>query len=190
MPAAFRRKSHARVDSAGFSPRAIRERFPVVPYQSREVDRALARALFANTSSASSPRRVGVLVTSDGPAGERSARMDVQAPERGEPVEQVRDHIVQQRHAKIEKLAYFLWCCGGRRNGYADDDWCIAEHLFDTASFRTGQSDHLRPEVRKSQNQSRGKLNTSPAMNNGSTRPYLIGTRDPSRAPRVRDLGS
>lgn len=53
-------------------------------------------------------------------------------------LEKAEERRIHQRHAKIATLAYFLWCWGGRRNGYADVDWRISEHIFETASFRTG----------------------------------------------------
>lgn len=64
--------------------------------------------------------------------------MQAQAVQPCAQVEQKENRRIEQRHGKIAKLAYFLWCCGGCRNGYADTDWRIAEHIFDTASFRTG----------------------------------------------------
>lgn len=53
-------------------------------------------------------------------------------------LDEAEERRTHQRHAKIATLAYFLWCCGGRRIGYAEVDWCISEHMIETASFRTG----------------------------------------------------
>ena len=41
-------------------------------------------------------------------------------------IEQAEERRIHERHAKIATLAYFLSCCGGRRNGTADVDGCIS----------------------------------------------------------------
>jgi DUF2934 family protein len=47
------------------------------------------------------------------------------------------DERANLRHDKIARLAYYLWQSGGALSGGAEADWSIAEHIFDTAHFRT-----------------------------------------------------
>ena len=41
------------------------------------------------------------------------------------------------RHAKIGRLAYYIWQIGGEQTGQDEVDWLIAEHILETAKFRT-----------------------------------------------------
>ena len=39
------------------------------------------------------------------------------------------------RHAKIERLACYIWQVHGEQSGCAEINWLIAEHLFETGRF-------------------------------------------------------
>ena len=49
------------------------------------------------------------------------------------------DHtrLAELRHAKIARLAYYLWQIGGEQTGSGKVNWLVAEHIFGSAKFRT-----------------------------------------------------
>ena len=47
----------------------------------------------------------------------------------------------EMRHARIARLAYYIWQVRGEQSARAEIDWLIAEHVFETGRFlsiRTG----------------------------------------------------
>ena len=49
------------------------------------------------------------------------------------------DHArwAELRHAKIGRLAYYIWHIGGEQTGRDQVNWLIAEHVFEAGKFRT-----------------------------------------------------
>jgi hypothetical protein len=45
------------------------------------------------------------------------------------------------RHAKIARLAYYIWQVRGEQSGCSEINWLIAEHVFETGRFLGGGTD-------------------------------------------------
>jgi hypothetical protein len=60
---------------------------------------------------------------------------DVLAPEMLWSAGENKARRAELRHAKIARLAYYIWQVDGEQSGYAESNWLIAEHVFETGRF-------------------------------------------------------